>query len=88
MSGNIEADPEKVAELTRYLLEQLDEYLQNHNIPATDTFMAVHNLHVMIVTHIAKRWESIVPEVQTYRMADMTFRKAIRELRLPSKSTS
>lgn len=87
MSSNIEANPENVAEVTKFLLEKFDEFLKQNNMPATDTFMGVHNFHVMMVQHIAKRWGSIVPEAQTYRMADITFRKALRELRLPKNNS-
>jgi hypothetical protein len=83
-NGEIEADPEIVAAGTTYLLEKYNEYLREHPISAIDTMMIFHNAHVMVAKEIARKLKTAVPEHQTYRMVDLTFRRAIRELRLPS----
>ena len=78
---NITGDPYEIAAGTEYLLGKLDEYLKEHNLRDVDVFMIAHNFHGFIVKDMAKRWENGVPQHTTIRMADLTFRKALRELR-------
>lgn len=81
--GNVLVNVEKVEEIVNWLVEKgLESYLTEHeDVQQADVFMAVHNFHKYIVLSIAMQWESQVPVNQTLRMADMTFRKAMRELR-------
>lgn len=85
-TGEIEANPEVVSEITTYLIEKMDEYLRDNPQTEVDVFMAIQNFHVMMVRHTVQRWKNAIPEAQIYRMADMTFRRMIRELRLPTKT--
>lgn len=80
---NIQADPVKVAELTDFLInESLEPWLENHrDIRMVDIFMAVHNFHWMTVKSMAMQWEPGIPSYKTYRMADMTFRDAMKRLK-------
>lgn len=81
--ANIEANQESVASLTMHILEAVDRYLREKPTSSVDVFMSIHNAHVMIANNCAEEWKSIHKPSHTLRMADMTFRKAIRELRLP-----
>jgi len=79
--GTIKADPEKVAAGAKYLMLAFEEYLKGEPQSATDSFMIAHNFHRAMIETIAHSWEPNIPTNQTYRMADMTWRKAMRELR-------
>lgn len=76
------ANFEKVNAMTKVLLDTFNQYLTENPQSATDVFMSVHNFHRVLVLNLAKEWEKEgIPIYQTYRMADMTFRKAMREER-------
>lgn len=78
------ADHEKVVEITTFMGEALEAWLKDHpESKDIEVFMAAHNFHKMVVLGVAKRWEDILgsPKNQTLRVADMTFRQALREER-------
>lgn len=81
----ITADPKEVEEIVTFLLTALDEYLKQTPKSSVSVFMAVNNLHVLMTKDIARQWKSATPEQHTMRMADLTFRRSIRELRLPGR---
>lgn len=79
----IKADTELVDAMKIWIIDKgikswMDE---NPNTRQIDMFMAIHNVHKSIIVAIAKQWEPGIPANQTLRMADMTWRKAMRELR-------
>lgn len=84
VKGEIKADQKIVTELTLFMEQGLKTWLKEH--PETrllDVFMAAHSLHKVIIFEVAKRWAMEgVPEKKTYHMADLTFRRAMRDLRL------
>lgn len=80
MNEDIRGDAKKIQEITNFLFnEALVQYLKEHPSRQVDVFMAVHNFHVRVVKDIAPQWEPGIPKDVTFRMADMTFRKAMRE---------
>lgn len=81
MSDNITADPETIQKLQEYMLEKLGEYVEQNPTREIDIFMWAHNFHRYIVDDMARRWERNTPRHQTVRMADLTFRNAMREIR-------
>lgn len=81
----IEADPENVAKITTFLLEKSDEFLKENPMSVIDLMMGFHNAHIMVIQECARRLKTAVPEHQVLRMADLTFRRAIREIRLPGR---
>lgn len=83
---NIKADGVQVANLTDFLLQEcLEPWLQKHpEMTLVDIFMGIHNFHWMMVKTIARSWEPGVPSHRTYRMADMTFRDAMKRLKRES----
>lgn len=90
-SKDIKADMQTVVDMTTWILRNgVDSYLKEH--PGTsfiDAFMAMHSAHKIVISNIAANWAlQGVPEEKTYRMADMSFRQAMRELRsnLPVKN--
>ena len=79
----ITADQEKVTAMTKYVMQNgVDAYLMEHkDISLIDCLMVSHNIHKLMVTRIAEQWVKLgIPAEKTYRMADLTFRKAIRQL--------
>lgn len=81
MSDNIKANPEEIKKMQTYMLEKLDEYLQENPSSEIDIFMFAHNFHRYIADDMARRWERMTPRNQTLRMADLTFRAAMRAIR-------
>lgn len=74
-------DHERISELSNVLLDKLGEWVNEH--PETepiDVFMAAHSFHKLIVMTLAQQLEPQTPATQTFRNADMTFRKAMKEL--------
>lgn len=87
--------PEKtVNEMTQFVLEHgLEVWVREHpDTLLVDLLMTGHNIHKIVAKTVATRWEASdnMPAQQTLRIADLTFRKAIRELirELPTKVPS
>lgn len=79
---NIKANLEKVNPAVEELLPLITAYLTSKDMSYVDVFMVVHNVHKFIVKGIAEEWERQgIPMEKTLRMADMTFRNSMRELR-------
>lgn len=80
---NVEANEDEVKKLTDFLIAKLDEYYHENPTQAVDAFMALHNFHKLGIKSLAILWSAStsVNQNQVYRMADVTFRKAMRELR-------
>lgn len=80
---DIKANIEVVTDLATYLENALGEYCAQHKeIRQIDVFMGAHSFHKLIVRSMAILWGAEgMNQNQIYRMADMTFRKAMRELR-------
>lgn len=76
------ADLERVEAATHVLVNSFLKYLGENPTPMTDVFMIIHNFHKRMVREVALRWatEGIQPK-DVFRMADMTFRRAMREMR-------
>lgn len=85
----LKGDLEKITALTVFLKAALESYVQEEaehgGLDAVDILMAAHNFHKHTVNAIAIRMDSIIPKEHTLKQADMAFRRAIRELRLPDK---
>jgi len=81
MPDNITADTEVIRKLQEYMLEKLGEYVAENPTREIDILMWAHNFHRYIVNDMARRWEKNTPRHQTVRMADLTFRKAMRDIR-------
>lgn len=82
MAKNLEADPQRVSDLTSRLLTALNHELKDSQYNAIDVFMAVHSLHKLIVVDMALRWsiESNISPDKTYRSAELTWRKTMQDL--------
>ena len=82
MAKNLEANPERVSELTARLLTALNLELKETQYNAIDVFMAVHSLHKLIVVDMALRWsiDSNISPDKTYRSAELTWRKTMQQL--------
>lgn len=78
---NLQGDAQRINEIQKFLLEALDAWLKDHPTRDIDVFLAAHNFHRFIVQSMSTRWEPGVPAWNTLRMADLTFRKAMRDLR-------
>lgn len=83
---DVKANLEKVETIKQWILEKgIVSWMEaNPETTQIDMFMAIHNVHKVIITSIAKQWEPGIPAYQTYRMADMTWRQAMRDLKLKS----
>lgn len=78
---DIKAPTEEVEAMTIYLLEKIKEYVQTNQVQMISVFMACHSAHKIVVNDLAKRWTlEGIPIDKTARMADMTWRKAMKEL--------
>lgn len=88
---DVKADHEIVAKHTLALLNMVSDYCKENEISLLESFMISHNLHKLMVDNIAYIWSSRnkIPEQNTYRAADMTFRQAMKDLRrqLPNQKT-
>jgi hypothetical protein len=82
MNQEIKADKDKVEGLTKFIMEQFDTYCQTNQIGLLEAFMAAHNVHKQVVTNIAVHWMPGIPLAKTCSMADLTFRRAMRDMRL------
>lgn len=81
MTNNVRANPELVAKATDELTDYIEKYFTDNKLDLATCFMVCHNIHKRFVVKIARLWSiNGVAERQTLRMADQTFRKAIREL--------
>lgn len=79
---SIKASREVVEALTVHLEKALGEYTKEHpEATFADVFMAAHSFHKLVVRGIAVAWGAEIPPAKTYEMADVTFRKAIRDLK-------
>lgn len=75
-------NPDQILDLKNFLIDQLEVYVGEHQIQEINVFMAGHNFHRWIVEDLAKRWAKRGQrEELTYRMADMTWRDAIRSMK-------
>lgn len=72
---------EKVVDVTNVLLSAMNEFLAANPTSSLDVFMGVHTFHKFVVKDIAIKSMPDTPFVNTVHMADITFRKAMRELR-------
>lgn len=82
MTNDIQANPEVLAKATDDLTAYVEKYFSDNKIDLATCFMCVHMIHKRLVVKIARVWSiNGLAELQVYRMADLTFRKAIRELR-------
>lgn len=82
VTGNIKANLEKVNPAVKELLPVVTAYMASQEMSVVDAFMVIQNLHKFIVKGIAEEWEKQgIPMDKTLRMADMTFRNSMRELR-------
>ena len=80
--GDVIGNQEEITKFTNWLLNKVGEYLVENNVSYIDTFLSLHNTHKRIVDDIAKRWAiDGFSADRTYRLADMTWRKAMRELK-------
>lgn len=80
--GDITGNQEEITKFTNWLLEKIGEYVKDNQVTLIDAFMTAHNVHKRVVDDIAKRWSiDSFPVDRTYRLADMTFRQAMRELK-------
>lgn len=81
MNEDIKAPAEEVIAMTNFLLEQIKEYVKEHEIQMISVFMACHSAHKVVVNDLAARWSlEGIPPHRTARMADMTWRKAMKDL--------
>lgn len=79
---DIKADADNVRMFTDTMLKLTGMYLANEQISVIDVFFGIHNLHKLMVADIATRFASdSYPAEKTYRLADMQFRKAMRDLK-------
>lgn len=79
----IKANADNVKAITQFLITNgVDAWVKEHpDTQAIDLFMAGHSIHKYIVSQIAVTWSrNGIPPDKTIRMADQTFRKAMREL--------
>lgn len=78
----ITGNTEIITKATDDLIKYLAGYFEDNKITFVDAFMVAHNLHKFVVKDIAEKWEAEgLSSRNTYRMADITFRKAMRTLR-------
>lgn len=83
MNNNVQANLELVAKATDDIEAFLDKYFTENKLDLATCFMSIHNGHKRMVVKIARLWSiNGVAENQTYRMSDLTWRKAMKELRL------
>lgn len=81
MTNDIQANPELVAKMTDDICDYIEKYLIENQISLIDALMGSHNIHKRMVVKIARLWSiNGVAEKQTYRMSDMTWRKAMKAL--------
>lgn len=81
MNNDIQANPELVAKASDDIEAFLEKYFTENKLDLATCFMAIHNGHKRMVVKIARLWSiNGVAEKQTYRMSDMTWRKAMRAL--------
>lgn len=79
---NVVSDSNIVNPSTEALLGVISAYMIENKIRFIDAFMIMHNLHKIMISAIAQDWEPQgIPKEKVFRMADMTFRKAMREMR-------
>jgi len=77
------ANESQVLGIANFMVDKLNEYLKEHPTNLKDVFMGVHMFHKRIVVDIAAKMVAEGIEAnRTYRMADTTWRKAMRELKL------
>lgn len=89
VSGNIKADMAKVNSAVEELLPVITAYMVSKEMSIVDAIMVVHNVHKIIVKGIAEEWEKQgIPYEKTLRMADMTFRSSMKELRRSAPTLS
>lgn len=78
---NKQANEQEMIDFTNYLLEKSNDYLAIHPMNLIDALMASHNFHKKMIWNIAKEYARIGNDpIKVYRMADMTFRKAMKNL--------
>lgn len=73
----------QVTEITEYLLHAMGLWLTEHpNTKHVDLMMGFHSAHKTVVHNIAKQWEKELnmPYQQTIRVADLSWRRAMKEL--------
>lgn len=79
---DIKADMANVVEITNHVLKNLQEYLNEHPTSLVDLLMGIHSAHKVVVLDIAHKWSNEkLGQEHVLRMSDMTFRKAMRELK-------
>lgn len=79
----------KILKGTNFLLNQLAEYTTENPTSVVEMFKIVHNFHRLVIKDVAAKWaKGGTPEEHIYRMADMTWRKAMRELQRQLKPLS
>lgn len=76
------ADTNRVDYITNSLLQRLDELLaENKDTSILDMFMVGHSFHKVVVTRVALQWaRGEIPIEKTFKMAEITWHKAMREL--------
>lgn len=79
---DISGNTELIREMRDYFIEKgIEGWLNEHpDTTQVDMFMAAHNFHKYVVMMVATLWEENIPKNRTYRLADMTFRDAMKEL--------